>query len=169
MLLRDIRASQERLAALADVQPVGHTAGAEQPIELFLTSLRTGLAHARAIPPRTEGASKLTGFAARPGLGPGEAFVDEPSVEVLVALDLEPRREEALAHQEPPRERIVACAQDLFHRHGIRVRKTDGQPQHTDQEWAEVVYVPNWTGHSRNRADYRFLAIREPLRPNSAI
>jgi len=24
--------------------------------------------------------------------------------------------------------------------------------------------VPNWAGHSRNRADYRFLAIREPLR-----
>jgi hypothetical protein len=41
VLLRDIRASQERLAALADVQPVGHTAAAEQPIELFLTSLRT--------------------------------------------------------------------------------------------------------------------------------
>src|SRR5208337_3855556 len=44
------------------------------------------------------------------------------------------------------------------------IRKTDGQPQQTDQEWAEVVYVPNWAGHSRNRADYRFLAIREPLR-----
>ena len=26
------------------------------------------------------------------------------------------------------------------------IRKTDGQPQHTDQEWAEVVYVPNWAG-----------------------
>ena len=24
--------------------------------------------------------------------------------------------------------------------------------------------MPNWAGHSRNRADYRFLAIREPLR-----
>ena len=44
------------------------------------------------------------------------------------------------------------------------IGKTDGQPQQTDQEWAEVVYVPNWAGHSRNRADYRFLAIREPLR-----
>ena len=44
------------------------------------------------------------------------------------------------------------------------IRKTDGQPQHTDQEWAEVIYVPNWAGHSRNRADYRFLAIREALR-----
>jgi hypothetical protein len=44
------------------------------------------------------------------------------------------------------------------------VRMFDGQPQQTDQEWAEVCYVPNWAGHSRKRADYRFLAIREPLR-----
>ncbi len=40
VLLRDIRATQERLAALADVQPVAQAAG-EQPIELFLASLRT--------------------------------------------------------------------------------------------------------------------------------
>ena len=44
------------------------------------------------------------------------------------------------------------------------VRLVDGKPQQTDQEWAEVVYIPNWAGHGRNRADYRFLAIREPLR-----
>ena len=44
------------------------------------------------------------------------------------------------------------------------VRMVDGKPQQTDQEWAEVCYVPNWAGHSRKRADYRFLAIREPLR-----
>ena len=44
------------------------------------------------------------------------------------------------------------------------IRMVDGQPQLTDQEWAEVCYVPNWAGYSRNRADYRFLAIREPLR-----
>ena len=30
--------------------------------------------------------------------------------------------------------------------------------------WAEVCFVSNWAGHSRNRADYRFLAVREPLR-----
>ena len=40
----------------------------------------------------------------------------------------------------------------------------DGQSQQTDQEYAEVCYVPAWAGHSRKRADYRFLAIREPLR-----
>ena len=44
------------------------------------------------------------------------------------------------------------------------VRMSDGQPQQTDQEYAEVCYVPNWAGYSKNRADYRFLAIREPLR-----
>ena len=27
-----------------------------------------------------------------------------------------------------------------------------------------LYYVPAWAGHSRKRADYRFLAIREPLR-----
>jgi hypothetical protein len=30
----------------------------------------------------------------------------------------------------------------------------DGKPQQTDQEGAEVVYVPDWSGHSRNRDDY---------------
>ena len=44
------------------------------------------------------------------------------------------------------------------------VRMFDGQPQATEQEWAEICYVPNWAGYSRKRADYRFLAIREPLR-----
>jgi hypothetical protein len=41
VLLRDIRVTQERLAAFADVRPVGQTTAAEQPIELFLASLRT--------------------------------------------------------------------------------------------------------------------------------
>ncbi len=44
------------------------------------------------------------------------------------------------------------------------IRMIDGVAQQTDQEWAEVCYVPNWAGHSKHRADYRFLAIREPLR-----
>jgi hypothetical protein len=50
------------------------------------------------------------------------------------------------------------------------VRMFGGKPQETGQEWAEVCYVPSWAtehakegGHSRKRADYRFLAIREPL------
>jgi len=40
-LLHDIRAAQERLAALADAQPIVHPAMASQPIDLFLASLRT--------------------------------------------------------------------------------------------------------------------------------
>jgi hypothetical protein len=44
------------------------------------------------------------------------------------------------------------------------IRMVDGKPQQSDQEWAEVCYVPSWAGHSRKRADYRFMAIREPLR-----
>ena len=43
-------------------------------------------------------------------------------------------------------------------------RRCEGRPEETDQEWAEVCFVPNWAGHSKRRADYRFLAIREPLR-----
>jgi hypothetical protein len=43
------------------------------------------------------------------------------------------------------------------------VRKVDGVEYATDQEYAEIVYVPNWAGNSRNKADYRFIAIREPL------
>lgn len=39
----------------------------------------------------------------------------------------------------------------------------EGMRQETGQEWAEVCFVPNWAGASKKRADYRFLAIREPL------
>jgi hypothetical protein len=42
-------------------------------------------------------------------------------------------------------------------------RTVDGVEHQTDQEWAEVCFVPNWAGDSKRRADYRFLAIREPL------
>ena len=27
-----------------------------------------------------------------------------------------------------------------------------------------MCFVPNWAGHGKRRADYRFLAMREPLR-----
>jgi hypothetical protein len=36
--------------------------------------------------------------------------------------------------------------------------------QATDQQFAEVCFVPNWAGVSKKAPDYRFLAIREPLR-----
>jgi hypothetical protein len=43
-------------------------------------------------------------------------------------------------------------------------RKLDGQLVPTDQEWAEVCFVPNWVGCKKSNPEYRFLAIREPLR-----
>ncbi len=43
-------------------------------------------------------------------------------------------------------------------------RLVEGKKIKTEQEWAEVCYVPNWVGHSKQGPDYRFLAIREPLR-----
>ena len=38
------------------------------------------------------------------------------------------------------------------------IRRVGDKSYATDQEWAEVAYVPNWAGHSGKRADYRFLA-----------
>ena len=49
-------------------------------------------------------------------------------------------------------------------RRGLAAAVPEGQRYKTDQEFAEVCFVPAWTGHNRRRADYRFLAIREPLR-----
>jgi|TARA_B100001971_G_C18220898_1_gene557124 hypothetical protein len=43
-------------------------------------------------------------------------------------------------------------------------REVNGRKVPTDQQWAEVCFVPNWIGHSKNSPDYRFIAIREPLR-----
>lgn len=43
-------------------------------------------------------------------------------------------------------------------------RIVDGKRYATDQQFAEVGYVPNWAGMSKTAPDYRFLAIREPLR-----
>lgn len=43
-------------------------------------------------------------------------------------------------------------------------RSVEGQRYDTGQEFAEVCFVPNWVGHSKKRAEYRFLAMREPLR-----
>jgi hypothetical protein len=40
-----------------------------------------------------------------------------------------------------------------------------GRPNEHEQEYAEVAFVPNWIGNGRKDApEYRFLAIREPLR-----
>ena len=43
-------------------------------------------------------------------------------------------------------------------------RKVGNHEVETGQEWAEVCFVPNWIGHRNKSAEYRFIAIREPLR-----
>jgi len=42
-------------------------------------------------------------------------------------------------------------------------REVDGQRVKTEQEWAEVCFVPNWTAHRKEGPIYRYLAIRELL------
>ena len=43
-------------------------------------------------------------------------------------------------------------------------REVDGFEIPTGQQWAEVCFVPDWVGRRKNSADYRFIAIREPLK-----
>jgi hypothetical protein len=43
------------------------------------------------------------------------------------------------------------------------LRDMGGFTMDTGQQWAEVCYVPNEIGKSKNGPEYRFLAIREPL------
>jgi hypothetical protein len=42
-------------------------------------------------------------------------------------------------------------------------REIDGKKIQTNQEWAEVCFIPNAIGHRLDRHVYRYLAIREPL------
>ena len=45
-------------------------------------------------------------------------------------------------------------------------REVDGHKIPTNQQWAEVCFVPNWIGQSKKSPDYRFIRlrrIREPL------
>jgi hypothetical protein len=43
-------------------------------------------------------------------------------------------------------------------------RRVGEDTEYTGQQYAEVCFVPNWVGHSRNSPEYRYLAIRELLR-----
>lgn len=45
----------------------------------------------------------------------------------------------------------------------------DGNRYPTDQQWAEVCFVPNWAGHSKDGPAYRFVATREPLRQQLSL
>lgn len=42
-------------------------------------------------------------------------------------------------------------------------KEIDGKAVSTDQEWAEVNFVPSWAGYKKGGPEYRFLAIREVL------
>ena len=43
-------------------------------------------------------------------------------------------------------------------------REVDGQKVKTEQEWAEVCFVPNWTAQRKEGPAYRYIAIRELLK-----
>jgi hypothetical protein len=43
-------------------------------------------------------------------------------------------------------------------------RKDKGQVKETGRQWAEVCFVPNKIGHSKNGPEYRYLATREELK-----
>ncbi len=42
-------------------------------------------------------------------------------------------------------------------------REAHGEQVKTEQEWAEVCFVPNWVCHKKDEPHYRFLAIREKM------
>ena len=56
---------------------------------------------------------------------------------------------------------VAEVAEEEWH---VLKRKVGEYEVDTNQQWAEVCFVPNWIGHSKKSPDYRFLAIREPLR-----
>ena len=42
-------------------------------------------------------------------------------------------------------------------------RKVAGKLEWTNQEYAEVCFVPSWIGQSNEGPVYRYLAVRQPL------
>lgn len=81
-------------------------------------------------------------------------------IEFAVSADVTPAfRNEALAQDvewKPlPGKRLRPSSEDALDEH----------VGETDQEYAEIAFVPNWIGNgSKEAPQYRFLAIREPLR-----
>ena len=71
-------------------------------------------------------------------------------IEFAVGVDVTPEFKKAVAE----------VADEEWH---TLEREVDGGKVPTDQQWAEVCFVPNWIGHSKKSPDYRFIAIREPL------
>jgi hypothetical protein len=50
--------------------------------------------------------------------------------------------------------------------HPIYQEQPDGTTIKTHQEWAEICFVPDWA--LKSEADYRYLAIREPMKPSKS-
>jgi hypothetical protein len=71
-------------------------------------------------------------------------------IEFAIGVDVTPEFKRAVAQVEEEEWRSLE-------------RVVEGERLPTDQEWAEVCFVPNWVGQSKKAPDYRFLAIREPL------
>lgn len=72
-------------------------------------------------------------------------------IEFAVGVDVTPQFQQAVAQ----------TAEAEWH---PLEREVAGKKVPTGQEWAEVCFVPNWIGHRKGSAEYRYLAIREPLR-----
>lgn len=53
---------------------------------------------------------------------------------------------------------------DEIHWHPIYQEDEDGNKIKTNQEWADICFVPDWAVQSK--ASYRYLAIREPMKPS---
>ena len=72
-------------------------------------------------------------------------------IEFAVGVDMTPEFKAAVA----------GVGEDQWH---DLHREVGGRLSPTGQQWAEVNFVPNWIGHSKKSPEYRFIAIREPLR-----
>lgn len=72
-------------------------------------------------------------------------------IEFAVGVDVTPEFRQAVAQ----------TAEEEWH---PLQREVAGRRVPTGQEWAEVCFVPNWIGHRKGSAEYRYLAIRELVR-----
>ena len=63
-----------------------------------------------------------------------------------------------------PEFRVAVAEVDDDQWHELYRQTEDGHRVHTGQQCAEVCYVPNSIGHSKNGPEYRFIAIKEILR-----
>jgi len=59
------------------------------------------------------------------------------------------------------RKAVAEVTEEDWHR---LYRKAGGEIQATGRQWAEVCFVPNKIGHSKNGSEYRYLATREELK-----